>query len=178
MLLPRDVHSRTIEVDKMTRQKMTLQHDYSIWLAYHYLRNGYQFLGIVSRVRPTTRCKADVCLSKDDDLVLKFLFFTSNIRKHWLLHRSTILQAKCEDLQYITDRELVKLGLHYANCKHGRGHLVLWEKKQESSSFCHIVLDLHKLGKKMNVRQQVVATASVYFKRFFIKYERHAAATI
>ncbi|TPX40527.1 hypothetical protein SeLEV6574_g06569 [Synchytrium endobioticum] len=50
----------------------------------------------------------------------------------------------CKDLKYITDRELLKLGLHYSNY-------------------------LLRLGKKLGVRQQVMATASVYFKRFFIK---------
>ncbi|TPX32912.1 hypothetical protein SmJEL517_g04080 [Synchytrium microbalum] len=71
-------------------------------------------------------------------------FWESSHGRHWLLHRSTVLQAKREDFLYITDRELVKLNLHYTNY-------------------------LHKLGKKLGVRQQVVATAYVYFKRFFIK---------
>ncbi|KAI8584055.1 hypothetical protein K450DRAFT_221280 [Umbelopsis ramanniana AG] len=71
-------------------------------------------------------------------------FWTSSHSQHWLLDRWTIVQSRQEDLKYVSEVDIVKLNI--------------W--------FCNLI---QKLAKRLQLRQQVVATAFVYFKRFYTK---------
>ncbi|KAG8905135.1 RNA polymerase II holoenzyme cyclin-like subunit [Tulasnella sp. 403] len=72
------------------------------------------------------------------------LYLTLETSNRWLLDESTLRQARAVDLQYADAKELALLGIFFANV-------------------------IAKLGKRLNLRQQVIATATVYFRRFYIK---------
>ncbi|KZT13223.1 cyclin-like protein [Laetiporus sulphureus 93-53] len=72
-------------------------------------------------------------------------FWASSHYKRWLVDRATLRQARVEDLQYVDDPEhLDFLAIFVANL-------------------------ISKLGKKLQLRQRVIATATVFFRRFYAK---------
>ncbi|KAI0739316.1 cyclin-like protein [Irpex lacteus] len=72
-------------------------------------------------------------------------FWASSHYKRWIVDRATIRQARAEDLHYIEDPEYFDfLNIFFANV-------------------------ISKLGKKLQLRQRVVATAIMFFKRFYLK---------
>ncbi|KAI8635949.1 cyclin-like protein [Parasitella parasitica] len=70
-------------------------------------------------------------------------YWASTQRNHWMLDRWSLATSREEDLKYVSEADYVKLRI--------------W--------FCHLI---QKLAKRLQLRQQVVATAFVYFKRFYI----------
>ncbi|KAF8927580.1 RNA polymerase II holoenzyme cyclin-like subunit, partial [Dissophora ornata] len=63
---------------------------------------------------------------------------------HWILDRRRLEEAMKEDLEYVDIATLTKIKMWYYNI-------------------------IGKIGKRLQFRQQVVATAIVYFKRFYTK---------
>ncbi|KAI8338717.1 cyclin-like protein [Chlamydoabsidia padenii] len=75
-------------------------------------------------------------------------YWVSTQKKHWLLDRWSLTQSREEDLKYLSEVDYIKMKI--------------W--------FCHLI---QKLAKRLQLRQQVVATAFVYFKRFYTKNSLH-----
>ncbi|KAF8128235.1 cyclin-like protein [Boletus edulis] len=72
-------------------------------------------------------------------------FWASSQYKRWIVDRATLQQARADDLQYVDDPEyFTYFTIFFANV-------------------------ITKLGKKLNFRQRVIATAIVFFRRFYIK---------
>ncbi|KAI9460408.1 cyclin-like protein [Boletus coccyginus] len=72
-------------------------------------------------------------------------FWASSHYKRWIVDRATLQQARADDLQYVDDPEyFTYFSIFFANV-------------------------ITKLGKKLNFRQRVIATAIVFFRRFYIK---------
>ncbi|KAF9457251.1 cyclin-like protein [Collybia nuda] len=72
-------------------------------------------------------------------------FWASSHYKRWIVDRATLKQARADDLQYVEDPEhLDLLAIYFANV-------------------------ISKLGKKLQLRQRVIATATVFFRRFYVK---------
>ncbi|KAF9977117.1 RNA polymerase II holoenzyme cyclin-like subunit, partial [Mortierella antarctica] len=71
-------------------------------------------------------------------------FWTSSHATHWILDRRRLAEAMKEDLEYVDIATLTKIKMWYYNV-------------------------IGKIGKRLQFRQQVVATAIVYFKRFYTK---------
>ncbi|KAF9236634.1 cyclin-like protein [Melanogaster broomeanus] len=72
-------------------------------------------------------------------------FWASSHYKRWIVDRATLRQARADDLQHIDDPDfLTYLSVFFANA-------------------------ITKLGKKLNFRQRVIATAIVFFRRFYLK---------
>ncbi|KAH9483252.1 RNA polymerase II holoenzyme cyclin-like subunit [Psilocybe cubensis] len=72
-------------------------------------------------------------------------FWASSHYKRWLVDRATLNQARLEDLHYVEDPEhLDYLAIYFANV-------------------------ITKLGKKLQFRQRTIATAIVFFRRFYLK---------
>ncbi|KAF9904109.1 hypothetical protein EC991_003084 [Linnemannia zychae] len=71
-------------------------------------------------------------------------FWTSSHNTHWILDRRRVAEAMKEDLEHINIETLTKIKMWYYNI-------------------------IGKIGKRLQFRQQVVATAIVYFKRFYTK---------
>ncbi|KAF9109234.1 hypothetical protein BGX27_007840 [Mortierella sp. AM989] len=71
-------------------------------------------------------------------------FWTSSHATHWILDRRRLEEAMKEDLEYVDIATLTKIRMWYYNI-------------------------IGKIGKRLQFRQQVVATAIVYFKRFYTK---------
>ncbi|KIY69116.1 C/H/G cyclin [Cylindrobasidium torrendii FP15055 ss-10] len=72
-------------------------------------------------------------------------FWTSTHYKRWIVDRSTIQQARSDDLRFLEDPELLDFfEIYFANA-------------------------IAKLGSKLNLRQRVIATATIFFRRFFLK---------
>ncbi|KAF9955965.1 hypothetical protein BGZ72_003223 [Mortierella alpina] len=69
-------------------------------------------------------------------------FWTSSHATHWILDRRRLAEAMKEDLEYVDIATLTKIKMWYYNV-------------------------IGKIGKRLQFRQQVVATAIVYFKRFY-----------
>ncbi|GLB33231.1 putative cyclin family protein [Lyophyllum shimeji] len=72
-------------------------------------------------------------------------FWASSHYKRWVVDRATLKQARAEDLQYVDDPDhLHFLAIYFANA-------------------------ISKLGKKLGLRQRAIATATVFFRRFYLK---------
>ncbi|KAG1731974.1 cyclin-like protein [Suillus paluster] len=72
-------------------------------------------------------------------------FWASTHYKRWIVDRATLKQSRADDLQYVDDSEYLDFfAIFFANV-------------------------ITKLGKKLNFRQRVIATAIVFFRRFYIK---------
>ncbi|KAH7927034.1 cyclin-like protein [Leucogyrophana mollusca] len=72
-------------------------------------------------------------------------FWASSHYKRWIIDRATLRQARTDDLQYVEDPEYLEFfSIFFANV-------------------------IAKLGKKLNLRQRVIASATVFFRRFYLK---------
>ncbi|KAH9853333.1 cyclin-like protein [Lenzites betulinus] len=72
-------------------------------------------------------------------------FWASSHYKRWIVDRATLRQARSDDLQYVDNAEhLAFLNIFFANL-------------------------IAKLGKKLALRQRVVSTATVFFRRFYLR---------
>ncbi|CAG8484651.1 11959_t:CDS:2 [Ambispora gerdemannii] len=71
-------------------------------------------------------------------------FWASTHGRHWILDKKTLQESRKMDLLFISEIELAKLRIWYANL-------------------------MHNLGKRLNVKQVIMATAITYFKRFYTK---------
>eukprot|EP01126_Amoeba_proteus_P021908 TRINITY_DN22278_c0_g1_i1.p1 TRINITY_DN22278_c0_g1~~TRINITY_DN22278_c0_g1_i1.p1 ORF type:complete len:124 (+),score=17.37 TRINITY_DN22278_c0_g1_i1:93-464(+) len=72
-------------------------------------------------------------------------FWASQHYKRWIVDRKVVEDAQQKDKQHITELELKKLRIYFVN----------W---------------LSLLGHRLGLRQRVVATALLYFKRFYLKF--------
>ncbi|KZT20552.1 cyclin-like protein [Neolentinus lepideus HHB14362 ss-1] len=72
-------------------------------------------------------------------------FWASSHYKRWIVDRAAVQRARAEDRQFVDDPEYLDLlAIFFANC-------------------------ISKLGKKLGLRQRVIATATVFFHRFYLK---------
>ncbi|KAF9530960.1 cyclin-like protein [Crepidotus variabilis] len=72
-------------------------------------------------------------------------FWASSHYKRWIVDRATLHQARLADLQYVDNPEQLDfLSIYFANL-------------------------ITKLGRKLQFRQRVIATATVFFRRFYLK---------
>ncbi|KAI0643581.1 cyclin-like protein [Trametes meyenii] len=72
-------------------------------------------------------------------------FWSSSHYKRWIVDRDTLRRARADDVQYVDNPEhLAFLNIFFANL-------------------------IAKLGKKLQLRQRVIATATVFFRRFYLK---------
>ncbi|PPQ66600.1 hypothetical protein CVT24_006911 [Panaeolus cyanescens] len=72
-------------------------------------------------------------------------FWTSSHYKRWIVDRSSWNQARAEDYRYVDRPEYIDyLSIYFANA-------------------------INKLGKKLQFRQRVIATATIFFRRFYLK---------
>ncbi|KIY43058.1 C/H/G cyclin [Fistulina hepatica ATCC 64428] len=72
-------------------------------------------------------------------------FWSSTHYKRWIVDRVTIQHARVNDILYVPDAEYLDfLSIYFANA-------------------------IAKLGKRLHFRQRVIATATVFFRRFYLK---------
>ncbi|KAI9141536.1 cyclin-like protein [Paraphysoderma sedebokerense] len=71
-------------------------------------------------------------------------FWTSTHCKNWILNRKQLLDSQAPDLEILSLEELFNFKIWHINL-------------------------LYKIGKRMHIRQQVISTALVYFKRFYLR---------
>ncbi|KAI0637592.1 cyclin-like protein [Trametes polyzona] len=72
-------------------------------------------------------------------------FWASSHYKRWIVDRASLRQARSDDLLYVDNPEhLAFLNIFFANL-------------------------IAKLGKKLGLKQRVVATATVFFRRFYLR---------
>lgn len=71
-------------------------------------------------------------------------FWKSSHHQQWILDKQDLIRERQADLQHLTEDEYTKVFIFFAN-------------------FIQVLGEQHKL------RQQVIATATVYFKRFYAK---------
>ncbi|KAK9897515.1 cyclin-like protein [Cystobasidium minutum MCA 4210] len=71
-------------------------------------------------------------------------FYRSSHANNWLVDRRTLTNARALDLRYATPQEIAWIAIFSANL-------------------------IQKIGKRLSLRQQVVATAIVFLRRFYLK---------
>ncbi|KAJ6473192.1 cyclin-like protein [Mycena sanguinolenta] len=72
-------------------------------------------------------------------------FWASSHYKRWIVDRATLRQARADDLLYVDDPEYLDfLAIYFAEV-------------------------VGKLGKKLRIPQRAIATATVFFRRFYLK---------
>lgn len=71
-------------------------------------------------------------------------FWQSSHYQQWLLTKDDLVRDRRYDLQFLTPEEYQKLNIFFANL-------------------------IQVLGEQLKLRQQVIATATVYFKRFYVR---------
>jgi cyclin-C len=99
-----------------------------------------------------------LCFSKDQNFVDCFF-----ISKRWIVDRATIRQARTNDLQYVDDPEFFDLFAIYT------ANRVSLRSPSAIGILLITLLVISKLGKKLQLRQRVIATATVFFRRFYLK---------
>ena len=87
-----------------------------------------------------------LCLEVDNNFILKIImagnFWQSSHCSQWILDKVDLLRERSQDLQVLSEEEYQKIIIFFA-------------------SF------IQTLGEQLKLRQQVIATATVYFKRFY-----------
>ena len=84
--------------------------------------------------------------------------------KRWSVDHAVIKQARAEDLNYVDDPDhLAFLGILFANSSCFFLHCT----RHQALTVIHVVIS--KLGNKLRFRQRVIATATVFFRRFYLK---------
>ncbi|KHE87174.1 cyclin-like protein [Neurospora crassa] len=90
-------------------------------------------------------------------------YWESTQRKHWLFTKDELaaMRAKleAEEPNLVASFPLPQLR-----------HLNIYFNQQSPTYFC-FTLEINRLGKRMGLRQQALATAQVYIKRFYTKVE-------
>lgn len=71
-------------------------------------------------------------------------FWQSSHYQQWVLTKDDLVRDRRYDLQFLTPEEYQKLNIFFANL-------------------------IQVLGEQLKLRQQVIATATVYFKRFYVR---------
>lgn len=71
-------------------------------------------------------------------------FWQSSHYQQWILTKDDLVRDRRYDLQFLTPEEYQKLNIFFANL-------------------------IQVLGEQLKLRQQVIATATVYFKRFYVR---------
>ncbi|KAI0315286.1 cyclin-like protein [Amylostereum chailletii] len=72
-------------------------------------------------------------------------FWASSHYKRWIVDRATLRQARSDDLEYVdSEEQLDFLNIYFGNL-------------------------IAKLAKRLGLRQRAIATATVFFRRFYIK---------
>ena len=85
--------------------------------------------------------------------------------KRWIIDRATLKQARSEDLQYVESPEHIDfLNIYFANRR-----IVLYAKTSPIPAHVYIYVVIAMLGKRLTLRQRVIATATVFFRRFYVK---------
>ncbi|MBN3305735.1 CCNC protein, partial [Amia calva] len=74
-----------------------------------------------------------------------FLIILAFISLQWILDKQDLMKERQKDLKFLTEEEYWKLQIFFANV-------------------------IQALGEHLKLRQQVIATATVYFKRFYARY--------
>jgi cyclin-C len=83
--------------------------------------------------------------------------------KRWVIDRATLKQARAEDLQYVDSPEHVDfLNIYFAN----RRMLPSLSPSIPTHARPPVIA---MLGKRLSLRQRVIATATVFFRRFYVK---------
>uniref|UniRef100_A0A3Q0REF9 Cyclin C n=1 Tax=Amphilophus citrinellus TaxID=61819 RepID=A0A3Q0REF9_AMPCI len=72
-------------------------------------------------------------------------FWQSSHYLQWVLDKQDLMKERQKDLKFLTEEEYWKLQIFFANV-------------------------IQALGEHLKLRQQVIATATVYFKRFYARY--------
>ena len=114
------------------------------------LANGDRFLGKLSLVRIVRHPRREIHA------------YSQEPSKRWIVDRTTLHHARLDDLKYVDDPEhLDFLGIYFAN---GASSCLLFGCLRTDVS-----LVITKLGRKLQFRQRVIATATVFFRRFYLK---------
>lgn len=71
-------------------------------------------------------------------------FWHSSHHQQWILDKQDLIRERQHDLQYLSEEEYQKVHIFFANV-------------------------IQVLGEQLKLRQQVIATATVYFKRFYAR---------
>lgn len=71
-------------------------------------------------------------------------FWQSSHFQQWLMTKDDLIRDRRYDMQFLTPEEYQKLNIFFANL-------------------------IQVLGEQLKLRQQVIATATVYFKRFYVR---------
>jgi cyclin C len=81
-----------------------------------------------------------------------------------MIDRWTLAKSKEEDLKYVSENDYVKIRIWFCHCKETIKYVYYY-----LLLINNVLLVIQKLAKRFGLRQQVVATAFVYFKRFYLK---------
>ncbi|KAJ1986265.1 RNA polymerase II holoenzyme cyclin-like subunit [Dimargaris cristalligena] len=71
-------------------------------------------------------------------------YWDSSQRNHWTVTRQGLLCSRLDDLQFVDYMAVARFHIYFANF-------------------------IHSIGKKLRLRQEIHATACVFFKRFYLK---------
>jgi cyclin C len=79
-------------------------------------------------------------------------FWTSSHHKHWIISKQKLNESRISTLDLITEKERIKLEIYFSSIIH-----------KITRSISHVL--------KIPIRQQIISTCIVYFKRFYYKNE-------
>ncbi|KAM7060995.1 cyclin-C isoform 1-T1 [Acridotheres tristis] len=107
-------------------------------------------------------------------------FWQSSHYLQWILDKQDLLKERQKDLKFLTEEEYWKLQIFFTNAVwpdlRQRSEVTFPEPLEDlmcpraSGGSCSSSAVIQALGEHLKLRQQVIATATVYFKRFYARY--------
>uniref|UniRef100_A0A669B2P2 Cyclin-C n=2 Tax=Oreochromis TaxID=8139 RepID=A0A669B2P2_ORENI len=86
-------------------------------------------------------------------------FWQSSHYLQWVLDKQDLMKERQKDLKFLTEEEYWKLQIFFLFITN-----LYWYNNKDNK------MVIQALGEHLKLRQQVIATATVYFKRFYARY--------
>lgn len=90
------------------------------------------------------------------------MLISTYFSQQWLLDKQDLIRERQLDLSVLAEEEYQKIHIFFASCK--QFHYIFIIILQY-----YFILVIQTLGEQLKLRQQVIATATVYFKRFYAR---------
>ena len=90
-------------------------------------------------------------------------------RNYWLVDRKSLASARTLDLRYASPQELAFIAIWSANGARCTAAVCQCIDAVTLNVAVPPPAAIHKLAKRLSLRQQVTATAIIYLRRFYLK---------
>lgn len=104
-------------------------------------------------------------------MIFDIYIYVTFLSQQWILDRQDLIRERQNDLQFMSDEEHQKVLIFFCNCKFIKINITpncILKCHDNSQKILNSTV-MQTLGEQLKLRQQVIATATVYFKRFYAR---------